>query len=216
MAGTKPPPAPSPTGPTTALHTRMVVSALGGMGAATFCHPIDVVRIQMQLFKFNGTIDAVRRIVERAGARALYNGITARHALAIAIALYTTTQGRVILWRKCTVIRRQLLAGIMQYRSAPYTLEWELQKLPLLMSLIGGALLPVCVCVCVCGCCRLRTSASGREWVKYYVDRCPLGTAVHCLHRKQFHSFVKLCESSGDLWRPLTDREPCATPCLID
>lgn len=63
----------------TPLATRMVVSAMGGMGAATCCHPIDVVRIQMQLYKFNGTVDAARTIVRSGGVGALYNGITAAY-----------------------------------------------------------------------------------------------------------------------------------------
>jgi len=58
------------------LYTKMVVSAFGGMGAATFCHPIDVVRIQMQLFEFKGTVDAVGSIVKRSGYGALYQGIS--------------------------------------------------------------------------------------------------------------------------------------------
>jgi hypothetical protein len=41
----------------------MVVSALGGMGAATVCHPIDVLRIQMQLQKFNSTLGCAKHIV---------------------------------------------------------------------------------------------------------------------------------------------------------
>ena len=44
------------------LATKMVVSALGGMGAATFCHPIDVLRIQMQLYQFKGTADALKQV----------------------------------------------------------------------------------------------------------------------------------------------------------
>ena len=50
---------------TPGLGTRMVVSALGGMGAATFCHPIDVLRIQMQLQKFNSTLDCAKQVVGR-------------------------------------------------------------------------------------------------------------------------------------------------------
>lgn len=57
----------------------MVVSALGGMGAATFCHPIDVVRIQMQLYEFKGSVDAVQQIVKRSGPSSLYNGISAAY-----------------------------------------------------------------------------------------------------------------------------------------
>ena len=42
--------------------------------AATFCHPIDVVRIQMQLYNFKNSLDAVQQIVKKSGARSLYNG----------------------------------------------------------------------------------------------------------------------------------------------
>ena len=68
----------APAAPTP-LATRMVVSAIGGMGAATCCHPIDVVRIQMQLYKFEGTVDAARSIVRQGGVGGLYNGITAAY-----------------------------------------------------------------------------------------------------------------------------------------
>jgi len=61
------------------LYTKMVVSAFGGMGAATFCHPIDVVRIQMQLYEFKGTVDAVKSIVARSGVGSLYQGIGAAY-----------------------------------------------------------------------------------------------------------------------------------------
>mmetsp|Transcript_13252 Transcript_13252/g.31362 ORF Transcript_13252/g.31362 Transcript_13252/m.31362 type:complete len:314 (-) Transcript_13252:160-1101(-) len=61
------------------LATKMVVSALGGMGAATFCHPIDVLRIQMQLYQFKGTADALKQIVSKNGPMALYNGVTAAY-----------------------------------------------------------------------------------------------------------------------------------------
>ena len=60
--------------PAVSLPTRMVVSALGGMGAATVCHPIDVVRIQMQLYNFKNSADAVKQIVARSGPGSLYNG----------------------------------------------------------------------------------------------------------------------------------------------
>ena len=52
---------------------------MGGMGAATCCHPIDVVRIQMQLYKFKGTVDAAKNIISRGGVGAMYNGITAAY-----------------------------------------------------------------------------------------------------------------------------------------
>jgi hypothetical protein len=30
------------------LALKMVIAAFSGMGAATFCHPLDVIRVQMQ------------------------------------------------------------------------------------------------------------------------------------------------------------------------
>ena len=41
------------------LPERMVLAAFGGMGAATFCHPIDTIRINMQIRQYAGGIDAV-------------------------------------------------------------------------------------------------------------------------------------------------------------
>lgn len=61
------------------LGVRMVLSALGGMGAATVCHPIDVIRVQMQLFKFNNSVHAVRSIVSNGGVFGLYNGVSAAY-----------------------------------------------------------------------------------------------------------------------------------------
>mmetsp|Transcript_25224 Transcript_25224/g.43019 ORF Transcript_25224/g.43019 Transcript_25224/m.43019 type:complete len:324 (+) Transcript_25224:59-1030(+) len=81
-AGNKQSPQPLALAPSAApipLSTRMVVSALGGMGAATCCHPIDVVRIQMQLYNFKNSVDAVKQIVAKSGPGSLYNGITAAY-----------------------------------------------------------------------------------------------------------------------------------------
>jgi len=64
----------APAPPPVPLGTRMVVSALGGMGAATLCHPLDVVRIQMQLYSFKSSFDAAQQIVAKSGPRSLYNG----------------------------------------------------------------------------------------------------------------------------------------------
>uniref|UniRef100_A0A7S2CPY6 Mitochondrial carrier protein n=1 Tax=Octactis speculum TaxID=3111310 RepID=A0A7S2CPY6_9STRA len=58
------------------LPVRMVVSAVGGMVGATVCHPIDVVRINMQVFKYNGISNAVTSIVKRSGfLGGLYPGL---------------------------------------------------------------------------------------------------------------------------------------------
>merc|ERR1719163_1706595 len=65
----------------------MVLGALGGMGAATVCHPLDVVRVQMQLDggggaakSFKNPLDAVVQIVQKSGvAKGLYTGIDAAY-----------------------------------------------------------------------------------------------------------------------------------------
>mmetsp|Transcript_125857 Transcript_125857/g.187839 ORF Transcript_125857/g.187839 Transcript_125857/m.187839 type:complete len:342 (-) Transcript_125857:80-1105(-) len=62
------------------LPTRMVLSAVAGMGAATFCHPLDVVRVQMQNFHYRGTAHAAVSIYQNAGlANGLYAGISAAY-----------------------------------------------------------------------------------------------------------------------------------------
>jgi len=69
------------------LPTRMVLGALGGMGAATCCHPLDVIRVQMQVDggasgakQYNGFADAAVKIVQRKGIiGGLYTGIDAAY-----------------------------------------------------------------------------------------------------------------------------------------
>jgi solute carrier family 25 oxoglutarate transporter 11 len=62
------------------LPIRMVLSAVAGMGAATFCHPLDVVRVQMQTFHYRGTAHAAVSIYQNAGlANGLYAGISAAY-----------------------------------------------------------------------------------------------------------------------------------------
>jgi len=78
--------APAPPKPTS-LGTRMVLGALGGMGAATVCHPLDVIRVQMQLDGGGGTaksyknpLDAAAQIIKRKGLfQGLYTGIDAAY-----------------------------------------------------------------------------------------------------------------------------------------
>jgi solute carrier family 25 oxoglutarate transporter 11 len=56
----------------------MFLSAHAGMGAACFCHPFDVVRVQMQVDAGgHGVLGTVQSIVRNNGARGLYNGLTA-------------------------------------------------------------------------------------------------------------------------------------------
>jgi solute carrier family 25 oxoglutarate transporter 11 len=62
------------------LPLRMVLSAVAGMGAATVCHPLDVIRVQMQTFHFNSTTDAARSIYRSSGIKnGLYAGISAAY-----------------------------------------------------------------------------------------------------------------------------------------
>lgn len=65
-----------------ALMTKMVIGALAGMGAATICHPLDVVRVQMQTGggEYKNAIDCGTQIVQKEGLRkGLYAGISAAY-----------------------------------------------------------------------------------------------------------------------------------------
>ena len=65
---------------TVSLPTRMVLSAVAGMGAAIICHPLDVIRVQMQTATppFKSTWDAATTIYRNAGlTQGLYAGISA-------------------------------------------------------------------------------------------------------------------------------------------
>lgn len=63
-----------------ALPTRMVLSAMAGMGAATFCHPLDVIRVQMQTFSYRNTFHAASSIVQANGVvNGLYAGVSAAY-----------------------------------------------------------------------------------------------------------------------------------------
>lgn len=64
------------------LPTRMVLAAIAGMGAATVCHPLDVIRVQMQTAggAYKNTVDAGIQIYKRAGLQSgLYAGISAAY-----------------------------------------------------------------------------------------------------------------------------------------
>mmetsp|Transcript_7017 Transcript_7017/g.17304 ORF Transcript_7017/g.17304 Transcript_7017/m.17304 type:complete len:368 (+) Transcript_7017:293-1396(+) len=66
------------SGDVISLPTRMVLSATAGMGAAIFCHPLDVIRVQMQTFGYKSTVDAATSIYQRSGlVNGLYSGISA-------------------------------------------------------------------------------------------------------------------------------------------
>ena len=52
------------------------------MGAATFCHPLDVIRVQMQTdgVQYKNTFDAATSIYRRAGLlNGLYAGVSAAY-----------------------------------------------------------------------------------------------------------------------------------------
>eukprot|EP00934_Nitzschia_sp_Nitz4_P006142 Nitzschia sp. Nitz4//scaffold262_size27079//14400//15338//NITZ4_008221-RA/size27079-processed-gene-0.9-mRNA-1//-1//CDS//3329544754//6132//frame0 len=62
------------------LPTRMALSAVSGMGAATVCHPLDVIRVQMQSYSYKSTADAAVSIYRSAGlVNGLYAGISAAY-----------------------------------------------------------------------------------------------------------------------------------------
>ena len=66
-----------------ALAVRMVIAAISGMGAATVCHPLDVVRVQMQTDTggdYSGPVDCATKIVDQEGlVKGLYAGIGAAY-----------------------------------------------------------------------------------------------------------------------------------------
>jgi len=65
-----------------ALLIKMVIAAFSGMGAATVCHPLDVVRVQMQTegSTYTGALDAVKGIYKKDGLKeGLYAGVSAAY-----------------------------------------------------------------------------------------------------------------------------------------
>jgi len=64
------------------LPARMVMSAIAGCGAACFCHPFDVLRVQMQTAAQSGgatlgIAGTAGAVIKRDGMRGLYNGLSA-------------------------------------------------------------------------------------------------------------------------------------------
>lgn len=68
---------------TASLPMRMVLGALGGMGGSSVCHPLDVIRVQMQVDTagmYKNPLDAATKIVKRDGfITGLYSGISAAY-----------------------------------------------------------------------------------------------------------------------------------------
>lgn len=66
------------------LPTRMVTGAFSGCVAATACHPLDVIRVQMQIEttggpKYKNIVDAGSQIYSRAGVGGVYAGLSAAY-----------------------------------------------------------------------------------------------------------------------------------------
>ena len=62
------------------LLIKMVIAAFSGMGAATVCHPLDVIRVQMQTegSMYDGFIDAATGIYKKDGWKdGLFAGVSA-------------------------------------------------------------------------------------------------------------------------------------------
>jgi len=62
--------------------TKMVIAAFAGMGAATVCHPLDVIRVQMQTegAGYENAVDCGKQVVAREGiVKGLYAGISAAY-----------------------------------------------------------------------------------------------------------------------------------------
>ena len=63
----------------------MCMSAFAGMGAACFCHPFDVLRVQLQTAgksaaegaKPMGVVDVIKKVHARDGVIGFYNGLSA-------------------------------------------------------------------------------------------------------------------------------------------
>lgn len=65
-----------------ALLIKMVIAAFSGMGAATVCHPLDVIRVQMQTegSTYSGFADAAKGIYKADGVKeGLYAGVSAAY-----------------------------------------------------------------------------------------------------------------------------------------
>mmetsp|Transcript_1952 Transcript_1952/g.2650 ORF Transcript_1952/g.2650 Transcript_1952/m.2650 type:complete len:310 (+) Transcript_1952:51-980(+) len=64
------------------LILKMIIAAFSGMGAATVCHPLDVIRVQMQTegAQYKSPIDCASQIIKQEGLTAgLYAGISAAY-----------------------------------------------------------------------------------------------------------------------------------------
>mmetsp|Transcript_33044 Transcript_33044/g.36987 ORF Transcript_33044/g.36987 Transcript_33044/m.36987 type:complete len:312 (+) Transcript_33044:46-981(+) len=64
------------------LIMKMVIAAFSGMGAATICHPLDVVRVQMQTegADYKNAIDCGSQVIAREGiSKGLYAGVSAAY-----------------------------------------------------------------------------------------------------------------------------------------
>eukprot|EP00980_Cylindrotheca_fusiformis_P005366 scaffold1142_cov66-Cylindrotheca_fusiformis.AAC.2 len=65
-----------------ALAIKMVIAAFAGMGAATLCHPLDVIRVQMQTggTAYKNPLDCATQVYQKNGLKkGLYAGISAAY-----------------------------------------------------------------------------------------------------------------------------------------
>eukprot|EP00750_Incisomonas_marina_P007370 INCI1488.2.p1 GENE.INCI1488.2~~INCI1488.2.p1 ORF type:complete len:255 (+),score=37.50 INCI1488.2:267-1031(+) len=63
------------------LYKRLLLSATAGCVASTICHPLDVVRVQLQTDAggYSGPLDAGIQIVRRGGLLSLWDGLSAAY-----------------------------------------------------------------------------------------------------------------------------------------
>eukprot|EP00930_Biecheleria_cincta_P095098 TRINITY_DN87122_c0_g1_i1.p1 TRINITY_DN87122_c0_g1~~TRINITY_DN87122_c0_g1_i1.p1 ORF type:complete len:294 (-),score=37.27 TRINITY_DN87122_c0_g1_i1:458-1339(-) len=102
------------------LPARMAVGAIGGMGAAICCHPLDVVRVEMQVTKLHGrsSFATAADILQKSGLRhGLYSGLSAAF-----LRQWTYTAGRVGIYSfllnrepilSAVTFKRKLLFGVL-------------------------------------------------------------------------------------------------------
>lgn len=67
----------SPAAASIGLAERAALGAAGGIGASFFCHPLDVIRVQMQVAQYSGTVDAAVSIFKKGGIGGIYAGLSA-------------------------------------------------------------------------------------------------------------------------------------------
>jgi len=98
------------------LYTRLLLSATSGCVASTFCHPLDVIRVQLQTDSgavgsspaYSGPFDAAKQIVRRGGVVALWDGLSAAYLRQFS---YSCIRIGLFSYLYDTAKRRQVAAG---------------------------------------------------------------------------------------------------------